>query len=393
MPVTVTTTQSWGLRLGGSVKGIFVGIVLFILGFPVLFWNEGNAVRTMKALDEGEGACVAVESVEKVDPALEGKLVYANGKAVTDDVLKDDAFGVSAKALALIRTVEMYQWQEESTSEEKKNLGGSTTTTTTYDYKKVWSSRLIDSKEFKEAGHDNPAAMEFVSRDVRAANVRLGAYRLSESQVAGLGGAQAFAFPSDYTCRVARVQMNGGVIYVSNRETRDNEKNNRDAVAQPRIGDMRVTFKAILPHEVSLVARQHGDSFVAYTAKNGKKISLLRDGFSDASEMFAAARSSSSMMTWILRVVGFFMMFIGLSMVLRPLSVLADVLPFLGSLVGMGTGLLAFLVAFVCAFATAAVAWIVYRPVVGVVLLVVAALAVFLVVSKRKKAAALDHRT
>ncbi len=385
MAVTVTSTQSWGSRLGGSIKGVFVGLALFVVGFPVIFWNEGNAVRTMKALEEGEGACVAVESVEKVDPALEGRLVYANGKAETDEVLSDDEFGVSAKAIALVRKVEMYQWQEESKTEEKKNLGGSVTKTTTYDYKKVWSARLIDSGEFKEAGHDNPAAMEFVSRDVRAANVRLGAYRLSESQVAGLGGAQAFAFPADWTCRVARVQMNGGVIYVPNRETRDNEKNVRDAVAQPRVGDMRVTFKVVLPHEVSLVARQHGDSFVAYTAKNGKKISMLRDGFADQSEMFAAAKSSGSMMTWIIRVVGFLLMFMGLSAVLRPLSVLADVLPLLGSLVGMGTGLLAFLVSFVCAFLTAAVAWIVYRPVVGAVLLVGAAAAAFLVVSKRKR--------
>ncbi len=385
MAVTVTSTQSWGSRLGGSIKGVFVGLALFVVGFPVIFWNEGNAVRTMKALEEGEGACVAVESVEKVDPALEGRLVYANGKAETDEVLSDDEFGVSAKAIALVRKVEMYQWQEESKTEEKKNLGGSVTKTTTYDYKKVWSARLIDSGEFKEAGHDNPAAMEFVSRDVRAANVRLGAHRLSESQVAGLGGAQAFAFPADWTCRVARVQMSNGVVYVPNRETRDNEKNVRDAVAQPRIGDMRVTFQVVPPHEVSLVARQHGDSFVAYTAKNGKKISMLRDGFADQSEMFAAAKSSGSMMTWIIRVVGFLLMFMGLSAVLRPLSVLADVLPLLGSLVGMGTGLLAFLVSFVCAFLTAAVAWIVYRPVVGAVLLVVAAAAAFLVVSKRKR--------
>ena len=62
--------------------------------------------------------------------------------------------------------------------------------------------------------------------------------------------------------------MNGGVIYVPNCETRGNEKNNRDAVAQPRIGAMRVTFKAILPHEVSLVARQHGDSFVAFAVSS-----------------------------------------------------------------------------------------------------------------------------
>ena len=72
MAVTETTTQSWGSRLGDSIKGVIAGIVLFLLGFPVLFWNEGNSVKTAKALDEGEGACIPVESIEKVDSEMEG---------------------------------------------------------------------------------------------------------------------------------------------------------------------------------------------------------------------------------------------------------------------------------------------------------------------------------
>lgn len=41
MAYTETTTQSWGSRLGDSLKGIIVGIILFIVSFPLLFWNEG----------------------------------------------------------------------------------------------------------------------------------------------------------------------------------------------------------------------------------------------------------------------------------------------------------------------------------------------------------------
>ena len=49
MAVTETTTVSWGSRLGSSLKGVLVGLGLFIAGFPVLFWNEGNTVTRARA--------------------------------------------------------------------------------------------------------------------------------------------------------------------------------------------------------------------------------------------------------------------------------------------------------------------------------------------------------
>ena len=380
MAVTETTKVSWGSRLGSSVKGVLAGIVLFLLGFPVLFWNEGNSVKTAKALDEGEGACVPVESIEKVDPEMEGQLVHMTGLATTQDVLSDDQFGVSTTAIALKRTTEMLQWVEHSKTEEKKNLGGSVTKTTTYTYTQEWLESAVDSSGFKEQGHDNPGFIEFPSEE----NVTFGAFRLNERQIGRIGSEQAYAFPTDFVCRVERAQRQGSVIYVPNKQTRDNALNNRDVASQARIGDMRVKFTVILPHGISLVAKQRGDTFVGYLAKTKKKVDLLCDGTKDAAEMFEDARDANAMLTWLVRIGGFLLMFFGLSMVLKPLSVLADVLPILGNIVEIGNGLVAGVIALVCSLVTIAIAWIFYRPVLAIVLLLVAGAAIFLLWKKRQ---------
>ena len=388
MAVTETTTVSWGSRLGGSIKGVFFGFLLFILAIPVLFWNEDNSVKTAKAIDEGEGACIALDSNEKVDPEMNGKLVHLTGKADTKDVLVDDQFGVSVTAISLERTVEMYQWIEESKTTETKKLGGGVEKKTTYKYTKDWSGHAIDSSRFYEQGHDNPAAMEFESGRMYASNVSFGAFKLSDSQIKRIGAGQDYSFPTGFVCRVARVQQKGKTIYVPNAKTRGEPLNNRDVLEQPRVGDMRVTFHVVYPHDISIIAKQHGDTFVDYMAKNRKKLNYLENGVKDAAEMFDSARSSNKFFTWLIRIGGFLMMFFGLSMTLKPISVMADVIPILGDIAEIGNGLVAGLVAFICAVVTIAVAWLFYRPVIGGILLVLAGAAIWMIIQKRKAAKA-----
>ncbi len=389
MATTETTKVGWGARLGTSIRGVIFGLILFVIGFPVLFKNEGNYRKTAQTLDEGEGACIAVESPDKIDPEMNGKLVHMTGMANTEDVLSDDAFGVSATAIRLSRKVEMYQWREHSKTEEKKKLGGSVEKTTTYTYDKDWSDEVISSSDFKEPGHDNPAAMEFASEDRTASAVSFGAFKLNERQIARIGSAQAYQFPTDFVCRVERVQMQGSTIYVPEQATRTNKLNNRVVATQPRIGDMRVKFEVVYPHDISIVAKQRGDTFVGYTAKTGKKVDLLSDGIRDSAEMFASARSGNAMFTWFVRVGGFMLMFFGLSMVLKPLSVLADVLPSLGDIIEMGAGIVAFIIALICAFVTIAVAWLFYRPVVAILLLAAAGGFAWWLIMKKRKAVAI----
>lgn len=408
MAVTETTRESWISRLGNSIKGILVGIVLFIVGFPVLFWNEGNSVRTAKALAEGEGACVPLESVAAVDSDYEGRLIHATAKAETGAILADPEFGVSANAIRLERQVEMFQWEEESRTSEKKNLGGSVTKTTTYTYSKTWSDDVIDSSDFKEAGHDNPAAMAYAPQERQAEEVRFGAFRLNERQIARIGGARDFEFAPDYVCPVATAQRVGNVLYVPGASsaaiaatvatagataTNSPAATNaavavRNVAAAPQIGDLRVSFRVVYPHDISIVAKQHGDTFVGYVAKNGKKVDLLADGVRDSAEMFAAARRGNAIMTWIIRFVGFLLMYQGLSSVLKPLSVIGDLVPFVGTIIGMGAGLVAGTVALACALVTIAVAWIFYRPILGILLLAAAAFLVWRLMNRAKDGAA-----
>jgi len=62
--------------------------------------------------------------------------------------------------------------------------------------------------------------------------------------------------------------------------------------------------------------------------------SLELGGNVDAAVLVAHAQSSNSMWGWILRAVGFVLLWIAFSMMLGPLSSLAAVLPPLGRLVG-----------------------------------------------------------
>ena len=82
-------------------------------------------------------------------------------------------------------------------------------------------------------------------------------------------------------------------------------------------------------------------------------------------------------------------MFFGLSRVLKPLSVLADVLPILGDIIGIGADIVAGIVAAACALLTIGVAWLFYRPLIGIPLVVAGvALIVMTILKKKKKAAA-----
>jgi len=158
----------------------------------------------------------------------------------------------------------------------------------------------------------------------------------------------------------------------------------------PQVGDVRISFAAVKPAEVSVVSKQVGNTFEPYHASAGMDIEMLKRGVHTAKAMFETALAQNTMLTWILRAVGFVMMFLGLVMFFRPLSVLGDVVPFIGSLLAFGTGIFALAISGALSVATIAVAWVVYRPVLGILLLSVAIAAlVALAMSGRKRAAAL----
>ena len=372
---TEVTRESWFGRIGNAFKGILVGFILLVVAFPLLFWNEGRSVKQYKSLKEGAGAVVSATS-ESVDTALDGKLVHMTGKAVTADILTDPVFGVSANALKLSRSVEMYQWEESSQRKTRKKMGGGTETVTTYTYSKTWSGRVLQSSDFKEpAAHQNPDAMPFDSLEQVAENVDFGAFTLSPSLVGRINNFEPLILSTN-TPLPERLQ--GKALWS---ETGFYLGTNRTS---PTVGDVKVSFRVARPTAVSVIAKQVGQSFQPYATKVGRSIELLQTGEHTAEAMFQQAQASNRMLAWILRLVGFILMFAGLNMMFKLLSVLADVLPILGSIVGAGTSLIAFLLASILSLITIAIAWIVFRPLLGVLLLAGAVVLILAIKGKLK---------
>jgi hypothetical protein len=378
---TEVTSQGWFSRIGGAIKGILVGIVMVVIGVVLLWFNEGRAVRTAKGLKQGAAAVVTIP-VGQVDLSKEGRLVHMTGEATTSEQLADPDFGVSSTAIALRRQVEMYQWKESSRSEKKKKLGGSEETVTTYTYEKAWSSSPIDSSSFKRPdGHSNPGSFKVEAQSWRAAKVTLGAYTMSPGLVEKMTDFRPVPLTSMAGVRIARGSFAGmtitsGVLYLG------------ASPSSPQVGDIKVSFSDVKPAVVSIVARQVGDTFEPFITDVGTSLEMLDVGAHSADSMFKAAIQSNRMLTWILRAVGFFLIFIGVAAVLKPLSVLADVAPFLGNLVGFGTGLVAFLIAVGISALVVAVAWLVYRPLLAIALFaVVIGVVVVLLTRRRPKVA------
>ena len=366
--IQVTSSSSWFSRIGKAFTGIIVGLILIIIGIGLLFWNEGRAVKTYNTLKEGQGLVIDV-SADAVDASNEGKLVHLTADATTEETLADGDFGISANAIRLHRDVEMYQWKETKQSETRKKLGGGEETVTTYTYSKGWSSGLNDSSNFQEpSGHENPSEFPYDSMTWDAETVPAGAFFLSADLISQL---------SNFSDLPVRDVPEGA-------EWPENAKPNKGGIylgadpAQPQIGDARIKFSVVEPGPVSIVAAQAGDSFAEYRTKAGGTIAMITAGEVSAQQMFEDAIAQNTLITWLVRLGGFILLWIGFGLLFAPLSVLADIVPVFGSLVGAATGLIAFLLALAVALTVIAFAWLFFRPFLGIALLVVAVVAAVL---------------
>lgn len=374
------TGQSWFGRIKDSCGGVVVGIIIFIIAIPLIFWNEGRAVKTAMSLKEGAKAVVSINA-DEVNSANDGKLVHLTGLATADETLSDREFAVSAKGIKLRRKAEMYQWKEEKKTDTRKKIGGGSETVTTYKYDRIWSEELIKSSSFKKPeGHKNPASMAYTTKVEKAGHVTIGAFTLSDSLVDMIDKYEPLPLNSEMLEELpTKLQRTMDVS--------DNYLYRGNDPANPAIGDIRLSFAIVKPLTVSIIAQQSGSTFQSYQTRAGDAIQRLEAGTVNANEMFKHAEQENNTMTWIIRVVGFLLLFFGLMMVLKPLSTLADLIPFVGNLLDAGIGIVSFLIALAIWTGVVAVAWISARPLLAVGLIVVTVGAVVGVLMMKKKAA------
>jgi hypothetical protein len=384
--VTVTTNTSWFSRIGSAFAGVIVGLILIVACVAGLAWNEGNAVKVARGLTEGAGNVIEAQA-SPILPDNEQALVHVTGLVAVTEPLTDPEFGVTATGVRLDRVVEMYQWQEESRSESRTKLGGGEETVTTYTYTKVWSGQAIDSSAFQTvAGHENPA-MSIEGSTVYAQDATLGDFRLGENVLSQMEGAQAISL-ADQAEAIEIAAGQGRTLTVSQSTIYLGEN-----PQMPAIGDTRLSYEATPAAETSVVARQNGDGFLEYRARNGSEFLLVAAGDVPAADMFQSAQDMNNIVAWIIRVVGMILLMVGFGLILAPFGVLADVLPLAGTIVRMGTGLIGFVLGMVVGTVTIALAWLAFRPITTIIILAIGGAIAFAVYrlgrgrSKKKLAA------
>ena len=333
-------------------SGVLGGLILLVAGIGILWSNEGRTVKTSSAIAEAKKSFIQVKS-DKVEAKNDGKLIATKGKIDSDslDELKDDTFKISVKAVKMRRNVEMYQWKEECTEENEK---------TKCTYEKVWDSKLLDSSEYKESGHENPTSMLYESETFISENVKLGAFTLPEELVKSLKFDKMKTndeLTSQYDNSKEDIKVDGK--YLTN--VKEEEK----------IGDIRISFEYTTAKNVSVMAVQTDDTFEAFTSKKGKDIYTIVEGNKTGTQILENMTSANKTMKWFLRGLGTVLMILGFGTMFSFITNIASKIPVLGNIVNGATSVVSTTLGLGLSLLVIAIAWFRFRPVLSIVLIAI----------------------
>ena len=338
-------------KVGSSFASIPLGIVIVIFGCMMLWNNEKKNVINIKDVKEMRENIVQLDSTT-VDSANEGKLVALSGKLdYGDQYLVDNTFGISVKTPVLEREVEVYEWIEESETKDEE---------TTYTYKKEWSDKLVDSSNFKKtADHENPTYLKYESEKYLAEYLKVGKFDLSEN------------FKSKLSASKNLLELEPGVALLEGYTVNGKYITNSKDVENPEVGDIRISYVYGEYDTVSVLGKQTGSKIGSYTTKKNSSISRLESGEKTADELINNIESGNKFSKWLMRILGAILVCLGMSMVLSPLTTLIGYIPFLGKIVNGAIGVVSTTVGLAISLITVTIAWLVYRPIIGIALIVV----------------------
>jgi Transmembrane protein 43 len=102
--------------------------------------------------------------------------------------------------------------------------------------------------------------------------------------------------------------------------------------------------------------------------------------------MVAELKAEAKMFTWVVRGAGFLAMFFGLMLLMAPLAILGSIIPLLGNIIEAGTALISLLLALAGSSLVIALAWVWYRPLIGISLLAITGLGVWMTLKRLRRA-------
>jgi len=368
------------------MKGAMCGFLMapfILLGALILVgWNEKRAVCEAKAILAGEAAVEEVGCTSAYE--MSGELVLLSCELQTSGLRPlnppdgRDFAGVNFRGLGLRVTSEMYQCLETERSETRSNTaGGGKTTIKTYSYRRDWSSTQATFRATSAARESSnwAVACDRTENPSWPLEVPKGSTEYAQSAAVGpytVGSTLIRNVALNSPVEPERApppsiwQKVGAGVYESNRWRRSTSG----------IGDVRVrlygndwnkpTYTVLGENLDGTIGKWEAP---ASWLCSGETLATMEAGSVTSSDIFSKMKSANSFLTWVLRFIGFLILWLGFSCFCRPLEVLVDCIPFcgpfLGDIVEAVACCVACLPATACFLVVAGIVWVVMRPVVG----------------------------
>lgn len=347
-------------KITNSFAGVLFGFILIVVGVVLLFSNEKNNVKNIAVVDELRNVAIDTSS-SSVDSINDEKLVAISGKLEMASPIQDTTFGVRVESAKLVRTVEMYQYVESCTTDDNDKR--------TCNYLKEWREELVDDTKFENKGYVNPTTMPYETKKFVANSGKVGAYIISEDTLAQLNTDTVY---TNYTHIPSGYSKNGEYLV-----------NSRD-LENPQIGDVRIRFTYNASDTISVLAKQSGNTLVNYVTKEGKAIHYVSSGTKDSKELINEIQDANHFLKWIVRGLALFIEMMGVALLFKPITTISSYVPIFGSLVGTATAMVSLLFGLIITLLFTAIAWMTYRPILGIGL-IIAVIILFVIVKKISK--------
>jgi hypothetical protein len=363
-----TTHEGWFSRIINSFVGVIVGIILFFGSFVGIFLNEGTTdfAEVMRK--------APIVAPDQTNAKANGKLASLTGSIAATPTIGDPKFIKPGSYALLNRTVEMYAWKESKSTESKKNTGGSKRTTTTYRYGKVWTTQPKDSSDFHKSGYNNPPKA-IPAQLFKPNSLQIGQYQLDVANLTTVANPLNNCIKGS----TSGTKANDGGITLPNQQLRLTAAN---TIAQtgparlvqdyffvgsgtpdrPQIGDLRVCYQ-ILPTATKVTAFGKIQGNQVLPAKYGAK-PFFRLLTGDRDKALKDLKAEYKFLLWAFRGLCFLAMWMGLFLILGPISTILDFLPFLGDLAESITGITTFVTALVLSAVAMIISSLIQQPIV-----------------------------
>ncbi len=347
--------QQFFEKLVNSIGGIVIGVILVFVGIFVLYQNEGRVDYSVVA-----HKAISFETADQDD------LAYTTGPIQSQETIGDGLYVGSGSFVSLSRNVEMFAWTE------KKSQNNDNTTKTTY--KKEWVKSVPDSSEFLETkGHENPAN-SVESTQVVISKATIGDINVNPSE-ANLAPEKKLN-PSSLNLiniQAPVTTVAGDYVYVGT-----------GANIGPEVGNLRVSYTGFTyPTTVTMYGRADGKSLNMHQGEQERPLYRIFPGtHADAQ---AVLKQEYQTQGWIMRFLGFFLLWIAIGMIFAPLTTILEVIPVLGHLGKSMIGILSFLLALVIAIVVSVTSMILHNLIAALLVGCLVLACVYFLVIKRKK--------